>query len=132
MVLPGSIGGRYLEPAAAYPLRKAAMPISFKAVAHGPFARYAFAIVIVIASFLLRLALVKSFGLEFHTFMVFYPAVLLVAVLAGLWPGFLASALIVLGVEFLVVPPIGSFWITSPSMRFLWFYLLGSAFSLIC
>ena len=91
------------------------MPVSFKAVLVEPFARYAFAVATVVASFLLQFALVKYFDLEFHTFITFYPAVLLVTVLAGFWPGLLASALIVLGTDFLLMQPIGSFSIASPS-----------------
>jgi PAS domain S-box-containing protein len=90
------------------------MPISFKSVVNKPLARYAFAVATVVASFLFRFALVRYFDLEFPPFMTFFPAVIFVAVLAGFWPGMLASALIVSGIVFLLLPPIGSSSIAAP------------------
>jgi PAS domain S-box-containing protein len=90
------------------------MAISFRSVVNKPLARYAFAVVTVVASFLFRFALVRYFGLEFPPFMTFFPAVIFVAILAGFWPGMLASALIVSGIVFLLLPPIGSFSIAAP------------------
>ena len=89
------------------------MSVSFKAVVDKPFARYAFAIVTVVASFLLRFAMERYFGLEFPPFITFFPAVIFVAVLTGFWPGMLASALIVSGIAFLLMPPIGNFSIAA-------------------
>jgi hypothetical protein len=49
-----------------------------------PFARYALAIVVVAASILLRYFLVQGLGLAMPTFITFFPAIIIVAVLAGL------------------------------------------------
>ena len=91
------------------------MPDHSRAVLDRPFARYAMTLVIVAASFALRYFMVQYLGLEFHTFITFYPAILLVAILAGFWPGILATALVVLGINLLLLPPIGSFTIANPS-----------------
>jgi PAS domain-containing protein len=82
-----------------------------KAVLDRPFARYAMAVVAVAASFLLRSFLVQGLGLQITPFVTFYPGVMLVALLCGLWPGVLATVLVVLGVgvDSLILPPFGHF-----------------------
>jgi hypothetical protein len=55
-----------------------------KDVLDRPFARYAMAVVVVAASFLLRYFLVQGLGLTMPTFITFFPAIIIVAVLAGL------------------------------------------------
>lgn len=52
-----------------------------------------FAIVAVMAAFLVRQLLVQYLGSELPTFLTFYPAVIIVAILSGFWPGLLATAL---------------------------------------
>ena len=64
-------------------------------------------------AFLLRLALERSFAGNFPPFLVFYPAVMVVAIVAGLWPGVLATALSSLVVDYWVLPPRGSLTIAS-------------------
>jgi len=76
--------------------------------------RYAMAIVVLAGAILLRYAIAEHFGSEFSPFMVFYPAVIIVALLAGLWPGLLAIVLAVLIVDYLFLPPFG-FGIEKPS-----------------
>ena len=79
-------------------------------------ARYAMAVVLVSASFLLRFVLVQHFGeqlppfiKQLPPFIICYPIVMLVALLAGLGPGLLATALGVLGTAFFIMSPNGSF-----------------------
>jgi diguanylate cyclase (GGDEF)-like protein/PAS domain S-box-containing protein len=54
-------------------------------------------------------------GLTLPTFITFYPAILVIALLAGLWPGLLATALIVLGTDFFILPPANDFGIKNAS-----------------
>jgi signal transduction histidine kinase len=83
------------------------MPDIFKVVPDKPFARYAMAVVTVAAALLLRYALVQGLGLTMPTFITFYPAIIIVAVLAGLGPGLLATALATLAVDYFILPPFG-------------------------
>jgi signal transduction histidine kinase len=76
---------------------------------------YALAVVVVVCSFLLRYALVQGLGLVMPLFITFYPGVMLVALLAGLWPGLLATALVALGTDYWILPPIGHFGLLSAS-----------------
>ena len=78
-------------------------------------APYAMATLVVAASFLLRLALVHGLGLQMPTFITFYPAIMIVAVLGGLWPGIFATLLTALAVDYYILPPIGSFALPNPS-----------------
>jgi PAS domain S-box-containing protein len=78
-----------------------------KAVLDRPFARYAMAVVVVAASFLLRHFLVRGLGLAMPPFITFFPAIIIVAVLAGLGPGLLATALAALAAAYFILPPYG-------------------------
>jgi signal transduction histidine kinase/CheY-like chemotaxis protein len=78
-----------------------------KAVLGRPFARYAMAIVVVAAAFLLRYYLVQGLGLAMPPFITFFPAIIIVAVLAGLGPGLLATALAALAADYYILPPFG-------------------------
>lgn len=82
------------------------------------FARYAMAVVFVSASFLLRFALIRYFGLQLPPFIVCSPAIMLVALLVGLGPGLLATVLGMLGTAFLVMSPVGSFALADRSQAF--------------
>jgi K+-sensing histidine kinase KdpD len=97
------------------------------------FARYALAVVVVSASFLLRYVLVHRFGFKLPPFIISYPAIMLVALLAGLWAGLLATALAVLATAYLVMPPIGSFAVadTSEGISLALFAGMGIFMSLI-
>jgi PAS domain S-box-containing protein len=55
--------------------------------------RYGYASAAVVAALLVRQALVQYLGVELPPFLLFYPTLLVVALLAGLWPGVLATLL---------------------------------------
>jgi signal transduction histidine kinase/CheY-like chemotaxis protein/two-component sensor histidine kinase len=65
------------------------------------------AVVVVAASFLLRYFLVQGLGLAMPPFITFFPAIIIVAVLAGLGPGLLATALAALAADYFILPPFG-------------------------
>jgi PAS domain S-box-containing protein len=65
------------------------------------------AVAAVAASVLLRYLLVQGLGMEMPAFITFYPAIVLVALLAGFWPGIFATALSVLSWNYLFLAPIG-------------------------
>jgi PAS domain S-box-containing protein len=104
-----------------------------KAVLDRPFARYALAVVVVAASFLLRWILVQGFGLAMPTFITFYPGVMLAAVLGGLWSGVLATILVVVATDYFILPPFGSLAIASISdaIALLLFAAMGILISLL-
>jgi len=68
--------------------------------------RYLFAVAAV--ALLLRLVIVRQVG-EIPTYVTFYPVVFTVALLAGLGPGLLATALSGLAAMYWAIPPVGSF-----------------------
>jgi len=69
--------------------------------------RYSFTIGVVAAAFLLRLVLTKWVGPGLPMFVTFYPAVMLVAVVFGLWAGLLATAMVATISAYWVLPPEG-------------------------
>jgi K+-sensing histidine kinase KdpD len=91
------------------------------------------AVVVVIASFLLRHMMVQWLGPELPTYITFYPAVIFAAILAGLGPGLLATALVVLGTDYLILPPTGRFAIvrTSDLVALVFFSAMGACISLL-
>jgi K+-sensing histidine kinase KdpD len=80
-----------------------------------PFARYILVVVAVAVALAWRLAMVGALHAELPTYLTFYPAVMLVALLAGQWAGFAATALSALVVDFWIIPPVGQFSIEKPS-----------------
>ncbi len=82
---------------------------------HRSYLRFAYAAVIIAAAFLLRLAIVRLIGAELPAFITFYPAVMVAALLCGLGPGFLATALSALAADYWILPPRGSFAIANPA-----------------
>jgi len=70
------------------------------------FARYALAVVAVVIGILLRVLLVEQVG-ELPTFITFYPAVMIAAVIGGLGPGLLATALAALAADYWFISPPG-------------------------
>ena len=74
-------------------------------------AGYGFAVCMVAAAFVLRLVMTAHGAPRFPTFITFYPAVMVVAMVAGLWPGIAATAMAALLVDYWLLPPIGSFGI---------------------
>jgi len=73
------------------------------------------AVVVTCAAFACRQILVKHFGLNLPPFILFYPAVMFVALLEGFWPGLVATGTAALLADYYIMPPTGSFGITSPS-----------------
>jgi PAS domain S-box-containing protein len=80
----------------------------------GRLARHAAAAIAVLLALLLRLALERR-GITLPTYITFYPAVILAALLGGMWAGILGTALSALVVDYLLLPPIGRFAIHSTS-----------------
>ena len=76
--------------------------------------RYFGAILVVILSFWLYLALTALFGPGLPTYILFYPAIIIVALLAGLGPGLLATIVSVMIAVIWILPPLGQFTIKTP------------------
>ena len=76
--------------------------------------RFGVAALAVAAAFGLRQAVLALAGGDLPTYITFYPAVMLAAIVGGLWPGLLATALTGLVVAYWVLPPEG-LAIASPS-----------------
>jgi PAS domain S-box-containing protein len=74
--------------------------------------RYAAAVAIVAIVVVLRMRLTATFG-PLPLFVLFYPAILLVASLAGGGPGILATVLAALATDYWFIPPYGSFTIAA-------------------
>jgi len=72
---------------------------------------YGFTVSAVAAAFLLRVGLTAYSGPDLPTYITFYPAVMLVAIVAGFWPGVVATVLVALGTDYWLLPPTGSFGI---------------------
>ena len=70
-----------------------------------PWVRYGIAVTAVAVGFLLRKALTAYVGDELPTYVTFYPAVMVAALLAGLGPGLVATALTVAVVDYYIVSP---------------------------
>ncbi len=76
--------------------------------------RYSFAVAAVLLGYLLRLALTVWVGPGLPPYITFYPAVMVVALLADFWPGVLATALAAAVVDYFIVPPVGEWLPDSP------------------
>ena len=76
--------------------------------------RYFGAILVVILAFWLYLALTALFGPGLPTYILFYPAIIIVALLAGLGPGLLATIVSVMIAVIWILPPLGQFTIKTP------------------
>jgi signal transduction histidine kinase len=97
------------------------------------FARYAAAATVVGASLLLQHWMMQGFGLDLPRFLLLYPAIVFVAVLAGLGPGLLATALAVLGTDYLILPLLGHAGIakTADMVALVVFAVMGALISLL-
>ncbi len=73
------------------------------------------AIVAVLAAFFLREAIVAWLGSSFPPYVVFYPTLMLVALLAGLWPGVVATALAAFLSARWILPPHNQWAVSSLS-----------------
>ena len=69
--------------------------------------RYGFTVSVVAATFLLRLVLTAYVGHGLPTYITFYPGIMLVAVVAGFWPGIVATAMVVLATDYWLLLPQG-------------------------
>ncbi len=69
--------------------------------------RYGITIGVVAVAFLLRVALTKWVGPGLPTFVTFYPAVMLVAIVFGLWAGLLATLMVAMISAYWILPPEG-------------------------
>jgi PAS domain S-box-containing protein len=98
-----------------------------------PYARYSLSVAVVAASFFLRHIMVQTLGPGVPTYITFYPPVILAAILGGFWPGVLATVLVVLGTDYLILPPVGTFAIatTSDFVTLSYFALMGALISLL-
>ena len=76
--------------------------------------RYGSAVVIVAVAAALQGRLGHSFG-QLPPFIMFFPAVLLVATIGGGGPGVLATVLAALAADYWFIPPVGSFRVEAPS-----------------
>ena len=79
--------------------------------------RYGAATAAVVAAFLVRAAAAERFGPELPPYLTFYPAAMLVAMLAGPGPGLLAPLLSGLAAACWVLPSEGRFVLASPTDR---------------
>jgi len=70
---------------------------------------------LVAAAFLLRQILVHYFGIALPPFITFYPAIMIVALLSGFWPGLLATTLSALLADYWILAPIGKWTIAGTS-----------------
>ena len=109
------------------------MPDSRGAAIRAPLARYAMAAMVVTVSFPLRSGLVHSIGTDLPPFIFLYPAVMMAAVLGGLGPGLVATALAVLGADYFILPPYNQFGITraSDAISLTVFAAMGALMSLL-
>ena len=69
--------------------------------------RYGFAVSMVAVGFLLRQVLTAYGGPGLPTYITFYPAVMLVAIVAGFWPGLVATATVAVVADYWLLPPPG-------------------------
>ena len=93
----------------------------------------ALAAIVCVASYLLRRAMMSAFGVDLPVFLTFYPTVILVAVVGGLGPGLVATALSVVVADYLIIPPFGSFSIArfSDAVTVAFFAVMGVLISLL-
>jgi len=90
-------------------------------------------IVAVAAAFLLRAVAMRLFGVTLPPFILFYPGVMVIAMLCGMWPGLLATTLAALLADYWIFPVRGSFRINSiddiVSLSF--FFIMGVLVSVL-
>lgn len=80
---------------------------------------YLFAVVITLLALAIRQSLVPVLG-GHPMLTLFMLPIMLSALVGGLWPGLLATAVAALGVAYFAVAPLGSFWMISPKDVFVW------------
>ena len=75
--------------------------------------RYILAVIIVLIAFWLYFVMTDLFGPGLPTYILFYPAIIIVALLGGFGPGVLATSISVLLAVIWIIPPSGQLEITS-------------------
>jgi PAS domain S-box-containing protein len=80
-----------------------------------PIIRYTLAVAIPSVALLIRHAIEQYVVAPLPTFITVYPAVMLVALLAGFWPGLLATLISALLTDYWFLPPLGQFKIERPA-----------------
>ena len=88
-------------------VKKSSLEQSLTLFARLPILRYLLAVLMAALAILLRIILTYLVGRGLPTYITFYPAVIVTAILAGFWPGLLATVLSVLYVIIWELPPYG-------------------------
>ncbi len=93
----------------------------------------AIAVAVPVGALVWRLAMMRHFGHNLPTYITFYPAVMVVATVAGLGPGLLATVMSALLVCYWALPPYGSFGIANDADLFalVLFVLMGMFMSVL-
>src|SRR5580658_6318919 len=109
------------------------MPGISKQVSNRPAIGYAIALAIVIASLLLRYGMVQYFRMELPLFLTFYPAIMMIAIIAGFGPGLFATVLSAFATRYLILPAVGQPGIAKASqvVTLSFFTVMGILMSLI-
>jgi PAS domain S-box-containing protein len=95
--------------------------------------RFFLASAAVLVALLCRQAMMQYLNVELPPFVTFYPTVMVVALVAGVWPGVLATALAVLLTGYWIFPPVGQFAIarTSDTVALYFFSGMGVFMSVV-
>ena len=95
-------------------LKKGVLAQSITVLARSVILRDLFALAMVALAVFLRSLLTVEVGRGLPTYITFYPAVMIAALLAGFWPGMLATVLSAIYAIIWLVPPYGVFAISNP------------------
>jgi signal transduction histidine kinase len=79
--------------------------------------RYGFTVSTVAAALLLHQVLTAYVGPGLPTYITFYPAVMLVAIVAGFWPGFVATVVSAVVADYYLLPPLNSLILVDPRIE---------------
>ena len=109
------------------------MPPALKTVLKWPVLRYAFAVVTVSAACVIEVAMLEHVSPDLPVYLIFYPAVMLVAMLAGLWPGLLGTLLATLSASYWILPPRGQLRVerSADLLALMVFTFMGVAMSIV-
>lgn len=88
-------------------------------------AAYLFAVAVSVGMLFLRQEIAVSFG-ERPMLILFMPPIILSSVLGGLGPGLAATVVSAFGIDYLAIPPVGSFRIAAEHDLFSWCLLIAS------
>jgi PAS domain S-box-containing protein len=95
------------------------------AVRERPFLSYAIAVGLVLVAILMRWAVSEAVGPQVP-FITFYPAIIVAALIGGLWPGIVATALSTVAAWYAFIPPEGSFeLVTHRALQLLLFLFIN-------